>query len=34
MSLGTVKAHLAHVFSKLDLGTRAELSAEAVRRGV
>lgn len=31
---GTVKAHLAHVFAKLDIATRAELAAEATRRGL
>ena len=34
MSLGTVKTHLGHVFAKLGVRTRAELVAEAVRRGV
>lgn len=33
MSLGTVKTHLGHVFAKLGVSTRAELVAEAVRRG-
>jgi DNA-binding CsgD family transcriptional regulator len=33
MSLGTVKTHLGHVFAKLGVRTRAELVAEAVRRG-
>jgi DNA-binding CsgD family transcriptional regulator len=33
MSLGTVKTHLGHVFTKLELGSRTELVAEAVRRG-
>jgi DNA-binding CsgD family transcriptional regulator len=32
MSRGTVKAHLAHVFTKLGVSTRAELAAMAVRR--
>ena len=32
MSLGTVKAHLAHVFAKLGVSTRAELAALAARR--
>jgi predicted ATPase/DNA-binding CsgD family transcriptional regulator len=32
VSKATVKTHLAHIFSKLDVHTRAELSAEAVRR--
>jgi DNA-binding CsgD family transcriptional regulator len=31
---GTVKTHLAHVFTKLGLGTRSELAAEATRRGL
>jgi DNA-binding CsgD family transcriptional regulator len=31
---GTVKNHLAHVFTKLGLATRAELAAEATRRGL
>jgi predicted ATPase/class 3 adenylate cyclase/DNA-binding CsgD family transcriptional regulator len=34
MSLGTVKTHLGHVFAKLGVSTRAELVAEAVRRGL
>jgi DNA-binding CsgD family transcriptional regulator len=33
-SRNTVKAHLAHVFAKLSLSTRAELAAEATRRGL
>jgi len=32
MSLGTVKAHLAHIFAKLGVSTRAELAALAARR--
>jgi ATP/maltotriose-dependent transcriptional regulator MalT len=32
MSRGTVKAHLAHVFTKLGVSTRAELAAVAARR--
>ncbi|MGH9010387.1 MAG: helix-turn-helix domain-containing protein [Acidimicrobiia bacterium] len=32
MSRGTVKAHLAHVFAKLGVSTRAELAAVAARR--
>jgi DNA-binding NarL/FixJ family response regulator len=32
VSLATVKTHLVHVYGKLDLRTRAELAAEAVRR--
>jgi ATP/maltotriose-dependent transcriptional regulator MalT len=31
---GTVKNHLAHVFTKLGLATRSELAAEATRRGL
>ncbi len=31
---GTVKTHLAHVFTKLGLGSRSELAAEATRRGL
>ncbi|MGH3813138.1 MAG: LuxR C-terminal-related transcriptional regulator [Pseudonocardiaceae bacterium] len=31
---GTVKTHLAHVFTKLGIATRSELAAEATRRGV
>lgn len=30
---GTVKTHLSHVFDKLGVATRAELAAEATRRG-
>jgi DNA-binding CsgD family transcriptional regulator len=30
---GTVKTHLAHVFAKLGVGSRAELAAAASRRG-
>jgi DNA-binding CsgD family transcriptional regulator len=30
---GTVKVHLAHIFTKLGVTTRAELAAEAARRG-
>jgi DNA-binding CsgD family transcriptional regulator/tetratricopeptide (TPR) repeat protein len=32
ISRATVKVHLAHVFQKLDVKTRAELTAQAVRR--
>jgi DNA-binding CsgD family transcriptional regulator len=32
ISRATVKVHLAHVFQKLDVKTRAELTAHAVRR--
>jgi DNA-binding CsgD family transcriptional regulator len=31
---GTVKTHLAHVFTKLGFSTRSELAAEATRRGL
>jgi DNA-binding NarL/FixJ family response regulator len=34
ISRGTVKAHLSHVFAKLAISSRAELAAEATRRGV
>ena len=30
----TVKTHVAHVFAKLGVTTRAELAAEATRRGL
>jgi predicted ATPase/class 3 adenylate cyclase/DNA-binding CsgD family transcriptional regulator len=33
ISRGTVKVHVSHVFAKLGISTRAELAAEAVRRG-
>lgn len=33
ISRATVKTHLAHVFQKLDVSSRAELAALAVRRG-
>ncbi|HET6794712.1 MAG TPA: helix-turn-helix transcriptional regulator, partial [Acidimicrobiales bacterium] len=32
MGRGTVKTHLAHVFAKLNVSTRAELAATASRR--
>jgi DNA-binding CsgD family transcriptional regulator len=32
VSSSTVKTHLAHIFAKLDVSTRAELAAEAARR--
>src|SRR5688572_17929645 len=31
---GTVKTHLAHVFTKLGVSTRSELAAEVTRRGL
>jgi DNA-binding CsgD family transcriptional regulator len=31
---GTVKIHLSHVFTKLGIGSRAELAAEVTRRGM
>jgi DNA-binding NarL/FixJ family response regulator len=34
VSRGTVKTHLAHVFAKLGVSTRAELATEATRRGI
>jgi DNA-binding CsgD family transcriptional regulator len=34
VSRSTVKAHLAHVFAKVGVSTRAELAAEATRRGL
>lgn len=34
VSRATVKTHLAHVYSKLDIANRAELAAEATRRGL
>jgi DNA-binding CsgD family transcriptional regulator len=34
ISRGTVKAHLAHVFAKVDVASRAELAAEATRRAL
>ena len=32
LSLGTVKNHLSHVFTKLGVSNRAELVAESMRR--
>ena len=32
MSINTVKTHLSHVYTKLDVGGRADLAAEAARR--
>ncbi|MGH3669506.1 MAG: response regulator transcription factor, partial [Pseudonocardiaceae bacterium] len=34
ISLGTVKAHLSHIFTKLGTPSRSHLAAEATRRGV
>jgi predicted ATPase/DNA-binding CsgD family transcriptional regulator len=34
ISRGTVKVHLSHIFAKLGISTRAQLAAEATRRGV
>jgi DNA-binding CsgD family transcriptional regulator len=34
VSRGTVKTHLANVFSKLGMSTRSEVAAEATRRGL
>jgi DNA-binding CsgD family transcriptional regulator len=34
VSRSTVKAHLAHIFAKVGVSTRAELAAQATRRGV
>jgi len=34
ISRSTVKTHLGHVFTKLDVSTRAMLAAEATRRGI
>jgi len=32
ISKATVKTHLAHIFKKLDVHNRAELTAQAARR--
>ena len=32
VSVATVKTHLVHVYTKLDVRTRAQLAAEATRR--
>ena len=34
ISLGTVKAHLSHIFTKLGTPSRAHLAADATRRGL
>jgi DNA-binding CsgD family transcriptional regulator len=34
VSRKTVTSHLSHVFAKLGVSSRAELSAEAARRGL
>jgi DNA-binding NarL/FixJ family response regulator len=34
ISRGTVKVHLSHIFTKLELSTRAELAAQATRRAI
>jgi len=34
ISRATVKVHLSHVFAKLEISSRAQLAAEATRRGV
>jgi predicted ATPase/class 3 adenylate cyclase/DNA-binding CsgD family transcriptional regulator len=34
ISLGTVKAHLSHIFAKLSTPSRSRLAAEATRRGL
>jgi DNA-binding CsgD family transcriptional regulator len=34
ISPGTVKAHLSHIFAKLDTPSRSHLAAEAIRRGL
>lgn len=34
ISLGTVKAHLSHIFTKLGVPSRAQLAADATRRGL
>jgi predicted ATPase/DNA-binding CsgD family transcriptional regulator len=34
VSRSTVKAHLAHIFGKLEVSTRSELAAQATRRGL
>ncbi|WP_157437172.1 helix-turn-helix transcriptional regulator [Actinoplanes subtropicus] len=34
MSRGTVKTHLSHIFTKLDIATRAQLAAAAINAGI
>jgi predicted ATPase/class 3 adenylate cyclase/DNA-binding CsgD family transcriptional regulator len=34
ISRGTVKVHLSHIFAKINIASRAELAAEATRRGL
>jgi len=34
VSRATVKSHLLHIFAKLGIGSRSELVAEALRRGI
>jgi DNA-binding CsgD family transcriptional regulator len=34
ISRGTVKVHLSHIFAKVGLASRAELSADATRRSL
>lgn len=34
ISPGTVKVHLSHIFTKLDISSRSHLAAEATRRGL
>ncbi|MGH3888357.1 MAG: LuxR C-terminal-related transcriptional regulator [Pseudonocardiaceae bacterium] len=34
ISTGTVKAHLSHIFAKLDIPSRSHLAAEATKRGL
>jgi DNA-binding NarL/FixJ family response regulator len=34
ISDGTAKVHLSHIYAKLGINNRAELAAEATRRGL